>query len=102
MHLYIACNGIVAAVDPATGKEKWRTELPTGSLLTGNRKTDVCILEHEDRVYAGAKGHLFCLDAETGRIRWKNELKGMGYNEVTLAMAGKSVQYISTHTQTTS
>ena len=59
MQLYIGCNGIVAAVDPATGKEKWRTPLPTGGFLAGNSRTDVCILEHEDRVFAGAKGHLF-------------------------------------------
>jgi len=101
MNLYIGCNGHVAAVDPATGREKWRTELRTGTVLSGNSRQDVCILEHERRVYAGTHGHLFCLDAETGRIRWTNELKGMGYNDVTLAMAGKSVQYVSTHTHTT-
>jgi outer membrane protein assembly factor BamB len=61
----------------------------------------VCVLEHDGRIYAGSHGHLFCLDVETGRIRWTNELKGMGYNDVTLAMAGKSVQYVSTHTHTT-
>ncbi len=102
MYLYIGCNGVVAAVDPETGREKWRTELRTGSLLGGNSKTDVCVLEHEGRVYAGAHGHLFCLDAKGGRIRWTNELKGMGYNDVTLAMAGKSVQFVSSHTHTTS
>jgi outer membrane protein assembly factor BamB len=102
MHLYIGCNGVVAAMDPATGKERWRTELKTGSLIGGNSKADVCILEHEDCVYAGSKGNLFCLDAKTGRIRWRNELQGMGFNDVTLAMAGKSIQYVSSHTHTTS
>ena len=101
MDLYIGCNGVVAAIDPETGEERWRTELKTGSLLSGNSKSDVCVLEHEGRVYAGSKGHLFCLDAKSGRIRWKNELKGMGYNDVTLAMAGKSVQFVSSHSNTT-
>jgi outer membrane protein assembly factor BamB len=98
MDLYIACNGTVAAIDPATGRERWRTPLRTGSILGGNGRADVCILEHEGRVYAGSHGHLFCLDGATGRIRWTNELKGMGFNDVTLAMAGKSVQYVSTVT----
>ena len=37
------------------------------------------------------------LDGHDGKILWKNELKGFRYNDVTLAMAGKSIQYVSSH-----
>jgi outer membrane protein assembly factor BamB len=96
MYLYIGCNGHVAAISIETGQEIWRRELSTGFFsATGHQ--DVCILEHQGRVYAGCYGHLFALDANTGDILWHNELKGMGYNDVTLAIAGRSVQFVSTH-----
>jgi hypothetical protein len=30
---------------------------------------------------------LFCLDPATGHIRWKNELKGMGWGLISIAQA---------------
>jgi outer membrane protein assembly factor BamB len=60
---------------------------------------DVCILEHEGKIYAGCYGNLFALDANTGDILWKNSLSGLGYNDVTLAFAGKSVQFVSRKSQ---
>jgi outer membrane protein assembly factor BamB len=97
MHLYMATNGFVAAVDPATGREVWRTALKDGAaLFSSTLGSDVCILEHEGRVFAGCKGHLFCLDGASGRVLWHNDLKGLGHDDVTLAMAGKSVQFITT------
>lgn len=94
MYLFIGCNGFVAAISPDDGREIWRTSLGRGFLSTTNCQ-DVCVLEDGDRVLAGSHGYLYALDAETGEILWENELKGMGYNDVTLAMAGKSVQYVS-------
>lgn len=96
MHLFIGCNGYVAAVDVKRGHEVWRTELRTGSFMGGGSRQDICILEHEGRVYAGTHGELFALDAENGRVLWQNRLEGMGFNDVTLAMAGKSVQFVTT------
>jgi outer membrane protein assembly factor BamB len=99
MYLYIGVNGNVSAIDPNTGNEVWRTPLPLvnafGSTVVAPQ--DVCILEHEGRVYAGCAGHLFALDASTGQILWRNQLKGLNYNDVTLAIAGKSIQYVSSH-----
>ncbi len=99
MYLYIGCNGSVAAVDPKTGDEVWRAPVVKG-LLGGSVQQDVCILEDGGRVFAGCYGEIVALDAGTGEELWRNSLKGMGYNEVTLAMAGKSVQYVSSHTHT--
>ena len=45
-------------------------------------------------VLAGSHGHLFCLDVETGSVLWNNELKGMGYNDISLAMQNVSVQFL--------
>src|SRR5262245_34165769 len=97
MYLYIGVNGHVSAIDPNTGNEVWRTPLPIGP-FGGKSSQDVCILEHEGKIYVGCWGNLFALDAYTGDVLWRNELKGLGYNDVTMAFAGKSVQYISSHT----
>lgn len=93
MYPYIGCNGHVSAIDPSSGDEVWRTSLSTGALssFTSTIGQDVCILEHEGKIYAGCYGHLFAIDADTGDIVWKNELTGLGYNDVTLAIAGKSI-----------
>lgn len=95
MFLYIGCNGHVAAIDPKSGAEVWRTAVARG--LLGTVPSDVCILEDSGRIFAGCEGYLVALDARTGQELWRNELKGMGYNDVTLAMAGKSIQYVSSH-----
>lgn len=42
----------------------------------------------------GANGHLFCLDASTGKIRWHNPLKGMDWNDVSLSIEGKSIHIV--------
>ncbi len=96
MYLYIGCNGFVSAIHPQTGHEAWRTQLK-GGFVGSSRGSDVCVLEHEEIVFAGCNGHLFALDARSGGLLWENELKGMGFNDVTLAIAGKSIQYVSSH-----
>lgn len=92
--LYIGSNGHVCAFRVSDGREAWRTKLG-GGVLSATTAQDVCVLHHGGRILAGCRGHLFCLDAATGHVLWQNELKGLGYNDVTLAMAGKSIQYVS-------
>ena len=96
-NLYIGSNGHVAAIDPRDGRDVWRTRLGS-SVLSATTRQDVCVLEHEGRVFAGCNGHLFCLDAASGELLWHNELDGLGHNDVTLAIAGKSIQFVATHT----
>ena len=92
--VYIGCNGHVSAVRIEDGVEVWRTKLERSFLsVTGDE--DVSVLVEGGRVYAGCHGHLFCLDARTGRLIWHNELAGLGHNEVTLAMPGQSVQFVT-------
>ncbi len=98
--LYIGINGHVVALATQHGRELWRTQLGTGQFFSSTSHQDVCLLEHDGRVLAGCYGHLFCLDAASGGILWHSELKGLGHNDVTLAMRGKSVQIVSTHQHT--
>ena len=91
--LIIGSNGFVSRIDPASGEELWRTPLLPG-LLSKTAYVDVSVLLRGDVVFAGACGHLLCLALDDGRILWKNELKGMGYNDVALAMEGVSVQFL--------
>lgn len=98
MYLYIGTNGYVAAIDPETGSEIWRTELPSESFFSSTSGSDVCVLEQEGRVFAGCNGYLFAVDGTTGEVVWQNGLEGMGHNDVTLSIAGKSIQFVATHT----
>jgi outer membrane protein assembly factor BamB len=91
--LIIGSNGFVAAIDPATGQECWRTGLPLG-MMGGTAACDVSVLVSDGRVLAGARGHLFGLAIEDGKILWQNDLKGMGYNDVSMAMEHISIQYL--------
>jgi len=101
MYLYIGINGCVAAIDPQDGRGIWRTELGSG-FFSSTTGSDVCVLEHDGRVFAGCMGHVFALDGMTGEILWQNDLEGMGHNDVTLSIAGKSIQFVATHTHTRS
>jgi outer membrane protein assembly factor BamB len=98
MYLYIGCNGHVLAINPSDGLEIWRTPLTAG-LFGTTSFMDVCVLEHDGTVFAGSNGHLFALDGATGEMLWHNNLEGLGHNDVTLTMAGKSAQSTSTKSQ---
>jgi len=78
--LYLGVNRYVAAVNPRTGEEQWRTRLPhTGSSV-------VTLLIHEAFIYAGHAGHVYCLEKRRGEIQWENDLPGMGFYPVMLAL----------------
>src|SRR5688572_32870118 len=91
--LIIGSNGYVAVIEVMTGQELWRTALEIG-LLSTTARSDVSVLVEDKFVFAGSHGHLFCLDVENGTVIWHNELKGMGYNDVSLAMQNVSVQFL--------
>lgn len=78
--LIVATKRFVAALDPADGKEVWRTKLPDvdGSVIS--------LLVRGTDIYAGSYGRVFCLDRSTGKILWRNDLTGMGFQHVLLTM----------------
>jgi PQQ-like domain len=59
--------GLVLSVDPATGLEQWRCEVPNGVL-------DKPAVD-EQQVYFGCRdGHVYCLGRHDGKLRWKKYL----------------------------
>ena len=92
--LIIGSNGKVAAINSQSGKIIWETNLAKG-FFSSTHQQDVSVIEHEGNVFAGCQGHVFCIDSSSGKIKWHNELKGFGYNDVTLSIGGKSVQYVT-------
>jgi outer membrane protein assembly factor BamB len=98
--LIIGCNGYVSAILANTGEELWRTKLREG-LFTSSRGNDVSVLIDGEQVYAGCYGRIYALRASTGEILWANDLKGIGYNEVSLAKQGTSTQFITRVEQAT-
>ena len=93
--LIIGTNGSVAAINPETGKIIWETSLSTGAILSATNYQDISVLVRGDVVFAGGAGHLFCLDAQSGKILWHNSLEGFGHNDISLAMDGVSVQFLT-------
>ena len=89
--LYIGTNGHVLAIDPASGVEMWRTKLMSG-IFSATAAQDVSVLDLGEKLFAGSNGHLFCLSAQTGEVLWHNELQGLGNNDVTLSIGGRSIQ----------
>lgn len=75
--LYIGIGGHIAAIDPVTGTELWRTKLKSNSFVS--------LQQAGPRVFAGTAGELFCLDAATGKILWHNRLKGLGSGLIAFA-----------------
>ena len=94
--LHIGINGHVVAFSTEAGQEIWRTRLQGGGFFSGTSRQDVCVLEHHGKVFAGCYGYLYCLDAANGQILWWSDLQGLGHNDVSLSIAGKSVQLATT------
>jgi outer membrane protein assembly factor BamB len=92
--LFIGSNGNVAAIDIDSGVEIWRTKLKPG-FLSATSYADVTVLDYDGKVFAGSNGHVFCLDSDSGEILWHNELEGLGHNDITLSIAGRSVQVVT-------
>jgi outer membrane protein assembly factor BamB len=92
--IIIGCNGFVLALNLETGVEKWRVKLRSG-VLSSSRGSDVSVLVDENRVYAGCNGRIYALHINDGYMLWQNELNGIGFNEVALAMQGVNTQFIT-------
>ena len=81
--LYVGTNRFVAAIEPRTGEELWRTKLSGGGL-----GSPVTILIKDKHLYVGHYGRVHCLDRRDGSVRWSNGLSKMGFHAVLLAMEG--------------
>ena len=84
--LFLGLNGTVLALRASDGRELWRHKLASGSW--GNAYTSVTLLDGQ--LYATHCGDLHALDPETGALRWKNPLPGLGTGFLSLAGASPS------------
>jgi outer membrane protein assembly factor BamB len=80
--LLLGLKSRVTAISKATGQQLWSTTLPSG--MGANFVT---LLSDNSHVFAYVKGNLHCLDLETGRILWSNDLPGFGYGLASLCFA---------------
>lgn len=76
--IYIGIKDSVAAFERATGKELWRTRLPSAGGM-------VVILCDGQNIFAGSAGKFYCLDLE-GELLWKNDLPGLGFGIMCMAL----------------
>jgi outer membrane protein assembly factor BamB len=91
--LIVGIKGQVVAIDTATGAEAWRTPLPTSGLLA-SRNDIVSVLKKEGMIFAATSGFVFALAESDGHVLWKNELPGLGFNEVSLALDGAAIKTV--------
>lgn len=77
--IFIGVKGRAMAVFRRTGQIVWETHLKSSGFVN-------LVRDGED-LLATTAGEIFCLDPGTGRIRWSNPLRGMGFGLVTIASA---------------
>ena len=86
-NLFILSNGRVAAINKKDGTIAWEVKLR--EYLSSKMTLTFGQINLEDnKLFIGSTGILLCLNAKDGSLLWKNELKGWGYNFVSMANAG--------------
>jgi outer membrane protein assembly factor BamB len=76
--IFIGIKHSVVALERATGREVWRTKLPSaGGFVT--------VLCDGRNIFAGSSGKMYGLDLN-GNLLWKNELSGLGYGLICLGL----------------
>ena len=78
--IYLGIKGAVIALNSATGEQVWAKK------LKGDDFVNVAL--ESSNLFAATRGEIFCLDPQTGIIRWHNPLKGYGWGLVSIAGAG--------------
>jgi len=81
--LFVGIYGSVVALERSTGQQRWSTKLKDGNFSVGNGFVN--ILVQGNVLYAATQGEVFCLDGLSGKILWRNEMKGYRYGLASLA-----------------
>lgn len=76
--LVIGIGNHILAIDKSTGEEIWRTQLGQAAPL------QISLHIEDEKVFAGYFGRLYCLETRTGKILWKNNLRGLGNGLVAI------------------
>ena len=83
-HLYILSKGRVAAVNKKDGAISWEIKLKEYH-ANSNGYNYGQISAEGDKLFVASSGILFCLRVKDGSLVWVNELKGWGYNFISMA-----------------
>lgn len=86
-HIFIGIKGYAVCLDKHSGHEIWRTKLKSMATIT-------TITHDEKRVFAYANGHLFCLEASSGKIKWENNLPGLGHSYCVISSSNNHQQTV--------
>ena len=77
--IYLGIRGTVLALNPLTGVPVWERKLKGAEFVN--------VVLDGNNLLAATRGEVFCLDPESGHIRWHNPLKGYGWGLVSIATA---------------
>lgn len=81
---FVGVQGHVVGIKKETGELLWKTHLDGGF-----GDSFVSLATDGALVFAHTRGKLFCLDASSGQLLWKNDLPGLGYGMASIcALAG--------------
>jgi outer membrane protein assembly factor BamB len=78
--IYLGIKGSVIALNSATGEQLWTAHLKSSEFVN--------VVLDGSNLLATTSGEIFCLDPNTGIIRWHNALKGYGWGLATIAGEG--------------
>jgi len=81
-YLYIGAKGKIAVIDAGTGRTI-KEITPNPSMLKSGSGF-VNMIKNGGFLYAHTYGRLYCIDINSGKILWSNELKGLGYDLATM------------------
>ena len=83
-NLFILSKGRVAAINKKDGNIVWEVKL--SSYVGSSVAYSIGQITVEDnKIYVGVAGILVCLSTKDGSLIWKNELKGWGFQFISMA-----------------
>jgi outer membrane protein assembly factor BamB len=85
--VFVGLKGTVFGLDRDTGQKVWTTPLKGSDLVN--------LMLEGDRLFATARGEVFCLDPRDGSILWNNGMPGYGWGFVAMATTGMSANAAS-------
>lgn len=92
-HVYVVAGGGVYAIDPATGRGIWHTDLNTELKCPPSVSSDDDIY---DLYVVGDDGTLYALENTSGAIRWQTNLSNIGWS-VPMGLSVGAGHVFSTH-----
>lgn len=81
--VFVTFAGSVVALEKKSGSTAWVWAIPKGSGFNA-------VLVEGEQLFLSASGYTYCLDARTGTLKWRNDLRGFGTGVPSIAVSGGS------------